>query len=131
MRSLRACHVQASVWPRDCWRKSGMIAVATSRPAVCKLWEELRPCSFKVACTPKRIVDCAASFPGEQKTLLFFAFQLGMSFFDHASQAMSREAKRLDMAWWRGRLLHAVLKSLPSPLCSQFFLLLQIGSQKA
>src|SRR6266567_1894409 len=61
MRSLRACHVQASVWPRDCWRKSGMIAVATSRPAVCKLWEELRPCSFKVACTPKRIVDWAAS----------------------------------------------------------------------
>jgi hypothetical protein len=46
-----------------------------------------------------------------QNSRLFFAFQLGMPFFDHASQAMSREAKRLDMAWWRGTLLPAGLKS--------------------
>jgi hypothetical protein len=47
-----------------------------------------------------------------QNSSLFFAFQLGMPFFDHASSAVSREAKRLDTAERRGTLPHAVLKTL-------------------
>jgi len=49
-----------------------------------------------------------------------------MSFSDHASAAMSRKAKRLDIAVRHGRLPHAMLKgflrSAASFLSSQFLL---------
>jgi hypothetical protein len=54
-----------------------------------------------------------------QNRRLFFAFQLGMPFFDHASSGVSRKAQRLDTPERRGTLLHAVLKA-------SFFLLFSI-----
>src|SRR5438094_1501445 len=65
-------------------------------------------------------------FPQRQNNSLFFAFQLGMPFSDHASGALSRKAKRLDSVTRHGRLRHAMLKgfvlSLASFLFSQFLL---------
>jgi len=70
-------------------------------------------------------------FQDEQKTLLFFGFQLGMPKTDHASWGLSRKAKRLDSSQRRGRLVHALLK--PFLLLSFIFsfpLLLSIFPQK-
>src|SRR5438045_1597477 len=98
MRSLRACHVQANAWLRDCWQKSGMIASATRMPAVCA------PSSLEA-------LDHADHRQHEPKTLHFLGFQLGMPKKDHASERLSRKAKRLDSREWRGTLVHALLKA--------------------
>ncbi len=47
----------------------------------------------------------------EPKILHFLGFQLGMPKTDHASERLSRKAKRLDSREWRGTLVHALLKS--------------------
>src|SRR5205085_2462697 len=47
----------------------------------------------------------------KQKSLLFFCFQLGMPKKDHASERLSRKAKRLDSRERRGTLSHASLKT--------------------
>jgi len=52
------------------------------------------------------------AFVDEQKSLLFFCFQLGMPCSDHASERLSRKAQRLDRREQRGTLVHAMLKSL-------------------
>ncbi len=47
----------------------------------------------------------------EQNNNRFFCFQLGMPISDHASEKLSREAKRLDSSEQRGTLAHASLKT--------------------
>src|SRR5260370_163397 len=94
-RSLRACRVQANVWLRDCWQKSGMIARAAA------------------ACTHSGLTApaCADHAQQEPKILHFLGFQLGMPTKDHASEPLSRKAKRLDNGERRGTLVHALLKT--------------------
>src|SRR6266478_554919 len=112
-RSLRACRVQANVWPRDCWQKSGMIARVTRMPAACKPWGEPRQCCIKAACTPSGLAAPARTDHRQQapKILHFFGLQLGMPRKDHASSRLSRKAKRLDNCERRGTLAHAQLKT--------------------
>jgi hypothetical protein len=54
----------------------------------------------------------------QQKTMLFFCFQLGVPFSHHASERLSREAKRLDSRERRGILPRA--KFATSLLLSSF-----------
>jgi len=77
------------------------------------------------------MVPVRADHPQEEpKILHFFGFQLGMPKKDHASEGLSRKAKRLDSPERRGTLVHALLKSLLYPCIPSFFLLLQIGPKR-
>jgi len=67
---------------------------------------------------PKRSRDYALVAPAradhaqqEPKTLHFLGFQLGMPISNHASEGLSRKAKRLDSPERRGTLAHAKLKT--------------------
>jgi hypothetical protein len=66
----------------------------------------------------------------EQETLLFFCFHFGMPISDHASEGLSRKAKRLDSPERRGTLAHAKVKaslSLSHPLIFPRFKLAVLG----
>src|SRR6266516_2516683 len=60
----------------------------------------------------------------------FFCLQLSMRSSDHASGALSREAKRLDGVTWHDRLLHAHVKASSYPFAPPFLLLSLISLPK-
>ncbi len=70
----------------------------------------------------QQAADGPTSLPCRQNRRLFFAFQLGLLFFDHASSTASRKAERLDAAERRGTLLQTVLKASFSLLGVLFWL---------
>jgi hypothetical protein len=72
------------------------------------------------------------TFQDEQKTLLFFGFQLGMPKTDHASWGLSSRFAFLDSSQRRGRLVHALLKPfLLLSFFSTFLFCSQIAPKKA